>query len=83
MILWIGNGAVLKSSQWQLKEFWKLNNSVHELFIFKILLIAIDWNFKNCTIHKVIIIAIFYDGMNGIYLYFVNKHLYRWALLGL
>ena len=46
MILWIDNGAVLKSSsQWQLKEVWKLNNSVHELFIFKILLIAIDWNF--------------------------------------
>ena len=46
MTLWIGNGAVLKSSsQWQLKEFSKLNNSVHELFIFKILLIAIDWNF--------------------------------------
>ena len=40
------NGAVLKrSSQWQLKEFWKLNNSGHELFIFIILLIAIDWNF--------------------------------------
>ena len=46
MTLWIGNGAVLKSSsQWQLNEFWKLNSSVHELFIFKILLIAIDWNF--------------------------------------
>ena len=77
MFLWIGNGAVLKSSsQWQLKEFWKLDNSGHELFImpciersakvkvkykgyifqkmavngathlvFKILLIAIDWNF--------------------------------------
>ena len=45
MTLWIGNGAVLKSSgQWLLKEFWKLNNSGHELFIFKILLIAIDWN---------------------------------------
>ena len=28
-----------------IKEFWKLNNSVHELFIFEILLIAIDWNF--------------------------------------
>ena len=43
MTLWIGNGAVLKSySQWQLKEFGKLNNSVHELFIFKILLTAID-----------------------------------------
>ena len=46
MILWIANGAVLKSSsQWQSKEVWKLNNSVHELFIFKIPLIAIDWNF--------------------------------------
>ena len=29
----------------QLKEFWKLNYSIHELFIFKIVLIAIDWNF--------------------------------------
>ena len=39
------------SSQWQLKEVWKLNNSVHELFIFEILVIVIDWNFeKNCTI---------------------------------
>ena len=46
MTLWIGNGEVLKSSsQWQLKEFWKLSNSGHELSIFKILLIAIDWNF--------------------------------------
>ena len=46
MTLWIGNGAVLKSSsQWQLKDFLKLYNPVHELFIFKILLIAIDWNF--------------------------------------
>ena len=46
MTLWIGNGAVLKSSSsWQLKEVWKLNNSVHESFIFKNLLIAIDWNF--------------------------------------
>ena len=34
-------------------------------------------------IHKVIIIAIFYDGMNGIYLYFVNKHRSTWPLLGL
>ena len=43
MTLWIGNGAVLKSSgQWQLKEFGKINNSVHELFVFKILSIAID-----------------------------------------
>ena len=46
MTLWIGNGAVLKSSrQWQIKEFWKLNNTVHELFIFKILFIDTDWNF--------------------------------------
>ena len=30
MTLWVGNGAVLKcSSQWQLQEFRKLNNSVH------------------------------------------------------
>ena len=40
MTLWICNGEVLKStSQWQLKEFLKLNNSGHELFIFKILLL--------------------------------------------
>ena len=46
MTLWIGNGAVLKGSgQCQVKKFWKLNNSGHELFIFKILLIAMDWNF--------------------------------------
>ena len=49
MTLWIGNGAVLKSSShWQLKEFWKLNNPGYELFIFKIfkiLLIAISLNF--------------------------------------
>ena len=46
MTLWIGNGAVIKSSSpWQLNESWKLNSSVHELFIFKILLIAMDWNF--------------------------------------
>ena len=25
------------------------NNSVHELFIFKILLIAIEWNHKECV----------------------------------
>ena len=46
MTLWIDNGAVLKSSnKWQLNEFRKLNNSGHELFIFKIVLIAIDRNF--------------------------------------
>ena len=37
------------SFQWVLKYFFydlksQLNYSVHELFIFKILLIAIDWN---------------------------------------
>ena len=48
MTLWTGNDAVLKSSsQWQLKEFLKLNNSGHESFTFKILLIAIDWNLKE------------------------------------
>ena len=42
----IGYGAVLKSSsQWQSNKFCKLDNSCHEWFIFKILLIAIDWNF--------------------------------------
>ena len=46
LTLWIDNGAVLKSSsQWELKWFLKVNNSGHELFIFKILLIAIDWNY--------------------------------------
>ena len=43
MTLWTGNGTVLKSSsEWQLKEIGKLKNSGHELFIFKILLIAND-----------------------------------------
>ena len=59
----MGNGAVLKSSsQLQLKEFLKLNNSVHELFIFKILLIVIALELLRAAplpIHKVIIIAIF------------------------
>ena len=46
MTLWMGNGAVLKSYiRMQLKEFRKLNNSGHELFINEILSIAIDWNF--------------------------------------
>ena len=48
MTMWIDNGAVLKSSsQWQFKEFQKLNISGHELFIFKILLIGIYSNFKE------------------------------------
>ena len=38
MTLWKSNGAILKSSsQWQLKESWKSNNSGYELFIFEIL----------------------------------------------
>ena len=37
--------------QTSLKEFWKLNNSVHELFIFKILLLTGTLTIlKNCTI---------------------------------
>ena len=84
MTLWIGNGPFLKSSsQWQLKIFLKINNPWTELFDFQ--------NSFKChglellrtpplPIHKVIIITIFYD---GIYLYFVNKHLSSWPLLGL
>ena len=45
MTLWIGNAVLKSSSQSQLNEFWILNNSGHELFVFKIILIAIDWNF--------------------------------------
>ena len=54
MTLWIGNDKVLKSSsQWQLKEVWKLDNSVHELFIFKIVLIAIlKNNFEDVQIQS-------------------------------
>ena len=48
MTLWMGNGAVFNSSSpWQLNEFWKLNNSGHESFIFKILLTAMDWDFQE------------------------------------
>ena len=61
----------------------KLNNSSPELFNFR--------NSFNChwlellrtaslPIHKIIINIIFQDGMNGIYLYFVNKHRFRWPL---
>ena len=61
--LWIGNGAVLKSSsQWHLKVILKIDSSWTELFNFQ--------NSFNChwlellrtaplPIHKVIIIAIF------------------------
>ena len=36
MTLWIGNSVVLKSSsQWQLKEILKINNSWTELFNFQ------------------------------------------------
>ena len=51
MNLWIGNGAVLKSSsQWQLeKKLKKKKKIVHgrNYLIFKLLLIAIDWNLKE------------------------------------
>ena len=54
MTLWIGNGAILKSSsQWQLNEFGKLNNSDHELYIFfKFFYSAglLTGTFKNCAI---------------------------------
>ena len=44
--LWIGNGAVLKSSKsMAIKRILKMNNSWTKLFDFQILLIAIDWNF--------------------------------------
>ena len=43
MTLWIGNGAVLKSSsQWQLHEKF-----MTEYLMFKIILTAINWNFKE------------------------------------
>ena len=48
MTLWISNGEALKSSsQWQIKEILKKKKkkSGNELFIFKILLTDIDWNF--------------------------------------
>ena len=46
MTLWVGNDVVLKSSsELQLKEFRKLNNSGHELFIYRIRLIAVDCSF--------------------------------------
>ena len=32
-----------------IKRILKINSG-HDLFIFKTLLIAIDWSFKNCTI---------------------------------
>ena len=46
MTLWLGNGAVLKSStQKQWKEFWKQIVHGRNYLIFKILLNAIDCNF--------------------------------------
>ena len=51
MTLWIGNGAVLKrSSQWQLREVRKLNNSLHELFISKFFYLLLTGTFINRTI---------------------------------
>ena len=53
--LWIGNGAVRKSSnQKKLKEFWKWIIHGRNYLIFKLLLIAIEpltETFKNCTIN--------------------------------
>ena len=45
--LWIGNGAVLKSSsKWQLKEFFlKRNSSWTELFNLQTSFNCIDWSF--------------------------------------
>ena len=44
--LGLAYGALLKSSShWQLKENLKINSSWPDYSIFKILLIAIDWNF--------------------------------------
>ena len=43
--LWIGNGAVLKKLKSMAINRILTINSGHELFIFRILLIAIDWNF--------------------------------------
>ena len=56
MTLWIGNGAVLKSSsQWQSNEFWKLNNSGHELIIFKnIVLDSRYWDFKMSYLSRIL-----------------------------
>ena len=63
MTLWTGNGEVLtSSSQLQLDQFRKLNDSGHELFISKIFLTVIDWNFLRIAplpIHNVLTIAIF------------------------
>ena len=76
--LWIGNGAILKSPS--RKKILKTNSSWTELFNFQ--------TSFNChclellrtaplPIHKIITITIFQDGMNEVYLYFVNKHLYN------
>ena len=48
LTLWIVYSAVLKTSgQWQFQQgsYIDIPDSSHELFIFKILLIAIDLNF--------------------------------------
>ena len=69
-----------------IKKKLKINNSWTELFNFQ--------TSFNChrlellrtaplPIYKIIIITIFSDSMNEVYLYFVNKHLNSWALLGL
>ena len=69
-----------------IKRNLKINNSWPESFNFQNSFNCHWLEFLRTTplpIHKVIIITIFSDGMNGIYLYFVNKHLSRWPLLGL
>ena len=47
MTLWIGNGAVHKSSSMTIKRSLKINNSWPELFKFQNSLFAIDWNFQE------------------------------------
>ena len=69
-----------------IKIILKMNNSWPELFNFQTSFNCDSLELLRTApllIHKVIIIAIFEDGMNGIYLYFVNKHLSSWPLLGL
>ena len=69
-----------------IKRILKINNSWTELFNFQN---SFNYHWLELLktaplpIHKIIIIATFLDGGNGIYLYFVNKLLSSWSLLGL
>ena len=59
------------------KRILKINNSWTELFNFQNSFYCHKLELLRTAplpIHKVIIIDIFLDGMNGIYLYFINKH---------